>query len=401
MELRSITLFAEPTLEDKPAAAFFSAARKAFHVPVQTLRVATTPFPTWWNQSHLTSLQAKETADRWQALGADYICLGPVKLGHDAGWLNILPEIIASHDALFVSAEIAGLNGTLDLGRCRSVAEIIRRISTLQGNGFSNLYFAALANCRPGSPFFPVAYHAGGSPCFAIAVESAGLAVSALQDASSLLEVRNNLISAIEREAVEITAVAQDLAAAHDIAFKGIDFSLAPYPTPEKSLGGAMEALGLEAMGAPGTLFAAAFLTDALGRADYPRCGFSGLMLPVLEDSVVAARAGQGAISISDLLSYSAVCGVGLDTVPLPGAISLDALTGILLDVSGLALRLDKPLVARLMPLPGLEAGDPIHFDFPYFADSRVMDLRHQHLGPLLISPSQLDIQPIHDRNPS
>jgi hypothetical protein len=48
----------------------------------------------------------------------------------------------------------------------------------------------------------------------------------------------------------------------------------------------------------------------------------------------------------------------------------------ILLDVAALAARLNKPLTARLMPLPGLQAGDPVTFDFPYFAPSRVMSLK-------------------------
>ena len=52
-------------------------------------------------------------------------------------------------------------------------------------------------------------------------------------------------------------------------------------------------------------------------------------MLPVLEDNVVALRAAEGQLSITDLLSYSAVCGVGLDTVPLPGEIDETVLAGI------------------------------------------------------------------------
>jgi uncharacterized protein (UPF0210 family) len=136
-----------------------------------------------------------------------------------------------------------------------------------------------------------------------------------------------------------------------------------------------METLGLGHIGAPGSLFAAAFITEAIDRAQFQRCGFSGLMLPVLEDSVLARRAGSGKVSVNDLLSMAAVCGVGLDTIPLPGDASEAALAGILLDVAALAVRLRKPLTARLMPLPGRKAGDNVTFDFPYFADSRVMSL--------------------------
>ena len=78
-------------------------------------------------------------------------------------------------------------------------------------------------------------------------------------------------------------------------------------------------------------------------------------------------------LTVKDLLMYSAVCGTGLDTVPLPGTISSEALQALLLDLTALALRLDKPLTARLMPVPGKKAGEMTEFDFPFFANSRVM----------------------------
>ncbi|MCI0393908.1 MAG: DUF711 family protein [Chloroflexi bacterium] len=391
MEIRSITLFVEPDLDPAAAAAFFGEARPAFARPVQTTRVATTPFPGWWPVDEEPAAQAIRLSQQWREAGADYVCLGPVQLDHDAGWLERLPEIVAASDNLFASVEIAGTAGRLDVGRCWAAADLIRRLSTLQANGFGNLYLAALANCPPGSPFFPVAYHSGGPARFALAVEAADLAVSAFEAAGSLEEARGNLVTAIEQEAAGLVAAAEALAEAHRVAFGGLDFSLAPFPTPERSLAGAMEALGLPWVGAPGSLFAAAFITEAIGRARFPRCGFSGLMLPVLEDSVLALRASQGRLALSDLLSYSAVCGVGLDTIPLPGDVSQATLAGILLDVAALAVRLDKPLTARLMPLPGLAAGDPVHFDFPYFADSRVMPAPGPGVSGLLQDPARLE----------
>ena len=143
----------------------------------------------------------------------------------------------------------------------------------------------------------------------------------------------------------------------------------------------------------------AAFLTDALDRAEFTRTGFNGLMLPVLEDSVLAKRAAEGRLTVTDLLTFSAVCGTGLDTIPLPGDVSADTLNGILLDVAALALRLDKPLTARLMPIPGKAAGDAIAFDFEYFADSAVMAPfvvapEVDTLTGLLAGDEDIDIQP-------
>ena len=92
---------------------------------------------------------------------------------------------------------------------------------------------------------------------------------------------------------------------------------------------------------------------------------------------------------------YSAVCGVGLDTIPLAGDVSAETLAAILLDTATLATRLDKPLTARLMPMPTKQAGDPVEFDFPYFANSRVMR-SSGNLTNLLASPHSIKLNAIH-----
>jgi uncharacterized protein (UPF0210 family) len=86
------------------------------------------------------------------------------------------------------------------------------------------------------------------------------------------------------------------------------------------------------------------------------------------------------------------VCGCGLDTIPLPGEVSQESLSALLIDLGALALRHNKPLTARLMPIPRKSAGDPIHFDFPYFADSRVMELPAKPLTGLLASSDPLEL---------
>jgi len=161
-------------------------------------------------------------------------------------------------------------------------------------------------------------------------------------------------------------------------------FSLAPFPEDQHSLGKAMEAMGVPMVGMNGSLTAAALLTGAIQAADFPRTGFNGLLLPPLEDSVLAKRAAEGLLTVNDLLLYSAVCGTGLDTVPLPGDVPVETLEAILMDVAALALRLDKPLTARLMPIPGKTVGDETDFDFDFFANSRIMAANGAGLGGAL-----------------
>jgi hypothetical protein len=138
--------------------------------------------------------------------------------------------------------------------------------------------------------------------------------------------------------------------------------------------------MGVPHIGQHGSLFAAAVLTEAIDRADFPHTGFSGFMQPILEDSILARRAAEGTLTVKDALLYSAVCGTGLDTIPLPGNTPAENIVPLLLDLCALALRLDKPLTARLMPIPGKKAGEETNFDFAFFAPSRVMKLDSEPL---------------------
>ena len=49
------------------------------------------------------------------------------------------------------------------------------------------------------------------------------------------------------------------------------------------------------------------------------RTGYSGLMIPVMEDNVLAKRWSVGTFTLDSILAYSAVCSGGVDTVPLAG----------------------------------------------------------------------------------
>jgi uncharacterized protein (UPF0210 family) len=296
---------------------------------------------------------------------------------------GLIPEALAATQNAFFSGLMTTLDGSegrVSLKAVHQCASVIQEASGISQDGFANLRFAALANVPAGSPFFPAAYHLGDEPSFALATEAAELAVTAFSQAASLDEARCNLVSAMETHARLMTRIAREIERQSQVKFGGIDFSLAPFPSEELSLGTALERLGVPRLGVHGSLAAAAILADTMDQADFSRAGFSGLMLPVLEDATLAKQAGEGSLNVMDLLLYSAVCGTGLDTIPLPGDTSAGQLSAVLLDLASLALRLAKPLTARLMPIPGKKAGDPTGFNFAYFANSQVMSL---HAVPL------------------
>jgi len=64
-----------------------------------------------------------------------------------------------------------------------------------------------------------------------------------------------------------------------------------------------------------------------------------------------------------------------LDTIPLPGDITEKKLFALLLDIASLSIALDKPLSARLMPIPGKRIGEMTQYQFEYFANSRIMEI--------------------------
>jgi uncharacterized protein (UPF0210 family) len=143
--------------------------------------------------------------------------------------------------------------------------------------------------------------------------------------------------------------------------YAGIDPT--PAPLGEVSIGRAIENFTGAPFGSSGTMTAAAIITRAVQAAPVKRLGYSGLMVPVLEDAVLTRRWAEGTYSIDALLAYSSVCAGGLDTIPLPGAITEDRIARILGDVATLAYKWQKPLAARLLPIAGRKAGDRTEFE--------------------------------------
>ncbi|HEY3311072.1 MAG TPA: DUF711 family protein [Anaerolineales bacterium] len=403
MKIRSITYFMNvgwPLKEDRiqEAGIFLSTARSAFTAAgyeVQTIRIASMPF------SHLLGAEAISLAPRFAqklsnsiaANGIDYASLGPALPDVPESY-EMIPDAIAASKNIFFSGVMASAQGGIFLPALRACAEVIVRNATISKDGFGNLRFAALANVQPGGPFFPGSYHDADQPTFALALEAADLAVDAFSNAKTIDEGRKALVEELESHARKLVYAAEPLKFRFSVRFGGIDFSLAPFPSEAQSLGTAFEKLGVQKIGLQGSLAAASVLTDSIDRADFPRAGFSGLMMPVLEDATLARRAAEKVLTVKDLLMYSAVCGAGLDTIPLPGDVTAAQISALLLDISALALRQHKPLTARLMPVPGKVAGDETEFSFDYFANSRVMALEAEGLTRLFAGNETFNLLP-------
>jgi len=282
--------------------------------------------------------------------------------------LEPLADILIANRALNATVQVAWPSHGLRANAAARAANIIGRLARETEEGLGNFRFAALACVEAGTPFFPAGYHDGPSS-LAIGWQGASVVANALRSAEGRpAEARiREAITAAGRPVVEIgERVARDLG----LRFGGLDISPAPFG--DDSIGIALEELSGGPVGAPGTLAAAGTLTAALKDTGLPTCGYSGLMLPVLEDALLAARWAERGLSLHALLTYSALCGTGLDAIPLPGDVTESQLAALIVDVASLAVRLGKPLSARLMPAPGTRGGDATQFSSPYLVNSRV-----------------------------
>ena len=196
------------------------------------------------------------------------------------------------------------------------------------------------------------------------------------EKSGNLLDGEKNVESIFATEVKKVEDTAEEIARKEGILLQGIDVSEAPSLREDESIAFAYEKLNLGKFGAPGTLAISGMITGVLKSLDVKKCGYSGLMLPILEDVGLATRCSEGLFDIDNILLYSAVCGTGLDCIPLPGDISEDKIYAILLDMATLSIKLDKPLSARLFPIPNKNAGELTHFESPYLVDCHILKVK-------------------------
>ena len=341
---------------------------------VQTIRIATQPFSEY--TKGVTKEQAIAFFKQYDALAEKEkfaASIGPAMLnaGDSDSQAELLGEILSNTNKLNGTVVVAGDDGV----RWNAVGAAARVMKKLEETEHSqgNFRFAAIAMVPPLTPFFPAAYHTGFGHQFAIALESANVVAAAFKDARDLGMARQRLIDSLAAAAFDVEQHAGRVDQETGWAYMGIDLS--PAPSGDVSVGAAIENLTTQPFGMSGTLTAAATITAAVKDVKVKQTGYSGLMLPILEDTRLAQRWSEGHVSLDALLSYSAVCGTGLDTVPLPGDISAEQLSLIVGDMASLAVKWHKPLSARLLPVLGKGWGEMTEFNDPFLVNAKLQSL--------------------------
>ncbi len=342
---------------------------------VQTIRISTQPFPLY--TKGMSAEAALDFFRRYDALaekeGFD-ASIGPAMLNADspASEAELIPEIIRSTKILNASVVVAGDDG-VRWPAIGAAARVMKALAEGTEHSQGNFRFSAIAMVPPLTPFYPGSYNVGFGRQFGIALQSANVVAAAFRDAPDLETARRKLTDSLGKHAFAIQFLAERIDRDMGWTYAGIDLS--PAPLKDVSIGEAIENLTEEPFGSSGTLTAAATITAGLKAIGVKQSGYSGLMLPILEDGRLAQRWSEGRVTLDALLSYSAVCGTGLDTVPLPGDISEQQLALIIGDMASLAFKWRKPLSARLLPVAGKSAGERSEFDDPFLVNAVLQPL--------------------------
>jgi hypothetical protein len=350
-------------------------ARRGYET--ETVRIVTQPFAELVKGlSHDEALAFLRSLDALSEKRGFAPNVGPAMLHDtdDPAAMRLLAEVLSTLPHLNASAIIADDDG-VHWKTIRETAKLVRYLTDHSARSQGNFQFTATAMVKPLGPFYPGTYHTGAGRQFSLGFEGANIVQDVFGathgdfDASVAELTRQLTIHARVGE-----QVGNAVAKSSGWDFVGVDPT--PAPLGDASIGDAIERYTGSKFGTSGTMTAALAITSAVKAVPVKQIGYSGLMLPVMEDKRLAQRWAENTYEIDSLLAYSAVCGTGLDTVPLPGNVSEERLAKIFGDVAALAWKWHKPLSARLQPVKGKTAGDTTEFESQYLFNTTL------HSGP-------------------
>src|SRR3569833_2735460 len=289
---------------------------------------------------------------------------GMMRDSDDQAPMRVLERVLSTLPNIEASAIIADDSG-IHWKTIHRTAEMVKFVAEHSVRAQGTFNFAAPAMLKPLGPFYPGAYHTGAGKQFAIGFEGAGVVAEVFaRDKGDVDVATTDLAEALTKHAQVADGIGKKVAAQTGWEFVGVDPT--PAPLGDVSIATAIENFTGAKFGSSGTLTAARIITAAVKSVPVKQTGYSGLMVPVMEDKQMAQRWSENTINVDSLLAYSSVCGTGLDTIPLPGDISGEQMVRIYGDVASLAVKWNKPLSARLQPVPGKKAGDMTEYQDPF-----------------------------------
>jgi uncharacterized protein (UPF0210 family) len=346
---------------------------------VQSIRIVTNPFGEYLNTDNLDAartdlsyLSALLTAANSSGMRIRF-AIGEARSKEE---IELLPELIKQFGDLCNVCVNVSLDefGVLDNQLIQHSVKAVQRISSITPRGEGNFNFTVNFNCDPLIPYFPASYHhkeLGNR--FVIGLETPDLLVNVLTKYNKSIDKESHndrfkgyyevMSAALQHHISNINNIIKNSNCDKSYVFSGFDSSAAPSKSCA-SMVELYELMGAEYFGASGTVEISSLLTKVFKSIkDVELVGFSGLMLALTEDTGLAKGSINSHFDIRSLLTYSSVCGIGLDTVPIPGDTPSEKISALMRDTGTMAYRLNKPLTVRLFPVPGLNAGDLTSFE--------------------------------------
>jgi len=345
-------------------------------IAVSPIAVAGAPF----NSDQLVQVARAMDASAKQA-GIDFIggfsaLVEKGMANGDQALIAAIPEALAGTDRVCASVNVATTRAGINMDAVRKMGVIVKETAqlTASADGLGAAKLVVFANIPQDVPFMAGAYLGIGEPDVVINVGVSGpgvvkKAVDRALAADSGIDL-GRISEVIKQTAAKVTRagelIGREVAESLGVSFGVVDLSLAPTPNVGDSVGEIFQSLGLSSIGVPGSTAALALINDAVKKggafASSHVGGLSGAFIPVSEDLNIAAAAAQGVLSLEKLEALTSVCSVGLDMVPLPGDTSAETLAAIIADEMAIGVINKKTTAARLIPVPGKQAGDSIHF---------------------------------------
>ncbi|MFC2154025.1 PFL family protein [Candidatus Altiarchaeota archaeon] len=288
----------------------------------------------------------------------------------DKRLISSLPEALSKTQRLCGFLNVASTKAGINMDAVSQVGETIKKISEKSKDGVGCAKFVVFANAPEDNPFMAGAFHGVGEPDLSlnIGVSGPGVVRSVVEknpdcDLTELSEV-------IKRTTFKVTRtgelIGRELAENLNIPFGIVDISLAPTPKVGDSVAKIVEAMGVERMGAHGSLAALALLIDAVKKGGTMASGnvggLSGTFIPVSEDSGMLEAVKKGTLTLNRLESLTAVCSVGLDMFAVPGDLPAETISSIIADELAIGVVNNKTTAVRIIPVPGKKAGDTVLF---------------------------------------
>lgn len=279
---------------------------------------------------------------------------------------------------------IVAADGRISTQAVNDASTYVLNVAKKSRNGFDNFRVGVSANCPPNFPFLPFSRHEGDEIVVTFAMETVATALAAaerleLRRGADLAAFRDALVEDLVPELRALDEIGLGVEAAGHARYGGLDASLAPLPDGRMSVGGLVERLLGAPVGSQGSVFVTTLLTDALRTAiresGARAVGFNGVMYSVLEDEVLAAAVNRRHVDLDTLTALAAVCGCGLDMVPIPGTAFAEEIAAAMFDIAALSSTLAKPLGIRLLPIPNKSVNEFTEFNLDFLCDSRVVAL--------------------------